>query len=45
MRLTGTITALSASVQSTYRLTDGRIVRAFMPGCSFQMQSGPRQPD
>jgi hypothetical protein len=45
MRLTGTITALSANVQSTYRLTEGRIVRAFEPGCSFQMQSGTRKPD
>ncbi len=36
MRLTGTINALSADVRSIYRLGDGRVMRAFKPGCSFQ---------
>ena len=45
MRLTGTINALSANVQSIDRLTEGRVMRAYKPGCSFQRQSGTRQPD
>jgi hypothetical protein len=44
MRLSGTTTALSADVQSIYRLTEGRVMRAFKPGCSFE-QSGIGQPD
>ena len=35
MRLTGTINALSADVRSISRLGDGRVMRAFKPGCSF----------
>ena len=45
MRLTGTINALSADVRSIYRQDDGRVMRAFKPGCSFVKQSGTRQPD
>jgi hypothetical protein len=45
MRLTGTINALSADVLSIYRQHEGRVMRAFKPGCSFQRQSGTRQPD
>ena len=45
MRLTGTINALSATVRSISRLGYGRVMRAFEPGCSFQKQSGTRQPD
>jgi hypothetical protein len=44
MRLSGTKTALSADVQSINRLTEGCVMRAFKPGCSFE-QSGTRQPD
>jgi hypothetical protein len=45
MRLTGTITALSAVARSIDRSDYGRIMRALKPGCSFVLQSGPRQPD
>jgi hypothetical protein len=45
MRLTGTINALSADVQSIVRLNEGPVMRAYKPGCSFQRQSGTRQPD
>jgi len=43
MRLTGTITALSAVDRSIDRPND--VMRAFKTGCSFVLQSGPRQPD
>ena len=45
MRLTGTINALSATVRSISRQGAGRVMRAFKPGCSFQRQSGTKQPD
>jgi hypothetical protein len=45
MRLTGTINALSADDRSIVRLGYGHPMRASKPGCSFQRQSGTRQPD
>lgn len=45
MRLTGTITALSAA-RSSIRQGYGCVMRVFEPGCSsFQKQSGTRKPD
>jgi hypothetical protein len=43
MRLTGTITALSAVARSLHRPID--VMRAFKPGCSFVLQPGSPQPD
>jgi hypothetical protein len=45
MRLTGTITALSALARSSLRQGHGHVLRAFTPGCFVGRQSGPKQPD
>jgi hypothetical protein len=45
MSLLGTINAHSADVRSILRPRDGRVMRAYKPGCSFDTQSEPKRPD